>query len=97
LMSGGRGFIALAAMIFGGWRPLPAAGAALLFGAAEALGIRLQAQGLPLPNWTLQLVPYTLTIVVLAGRGFLQRARAHSAGGRAPARAPAALGQHADP
>ncbi len=71
LMSGGRGFLALAAMIFGGWRPLPAALAALLFAAAEALGIRLQASGLQVPNWLTQLLPYTLTLVALLLRGSL--------------------------
>lgn len=83
LMSGGRGFLALAAMIFGGWRPLPAALAALLFAAAEALGIRLQASGLHLPNWLTQLLPYALTLVALLVRGTL--------GTRRPL-APAALG-----
>ena len=71
LMSGGRGFLALAAMIFGGWRPLPAALAALLFAAAEALGIRLQASGLQVPNWLTQLLPYTLTLTALLLRGTL--------------------------
>lgn len=85
LMSGGRGFIALAAMIFGGWRPLAAAAAALLFAAVETLSIGLQAAGLPLPNWTVQLVPYGLTIVALVLRGALGR------GGRL--QPPAALGQ----
>lgn len=83
LMSGGRGFLALAAMIFGGWRPLPAALAALLFAAAEALGIRLQASGLHLPNWLTQLLPYALTLVALLMRGTL--------GTRRPL-APSALG-----
>lgn len=71
LMSGGRGFLALAAMIFGGWRPLPAALAALLFAAAEALGIRLQASGLHIPNWLTQLLPYALTLLALLLRGTL--------------------------
>jgi simple sugar transport system permease protein len=75
LMSGGRGFLALAAMIFGGWRPLPAALAALLFAAAEALGIRLQASGLHIPNWLTQLLPYALTLSALVLRGTLARER----------------------
>ncbi len=83
LMSGGRGFIALAAMIFGGWSPLRAAGAALLFASAEALAIRLQAMGLGIPNWVVQMSPYLLTILLLTLRGML--------GGRS--RAPAALGK----
>jgi simple sugar transport system permease protein len=84
MMSGGRGFIALAAMIFGGWRPLQAAGAALLFGAAEALAIRLQVSGLRLPNYVVQMFPYALTILALTLRGVI---------GRGSAQAPAALGQ----
>ena len=87
LMSGGRGFLALAAMIFGGWRPLPAALAALLFAAAEALGIRLQASGLQVPNWLTQLLPYTLTLVALLLRGTLGSQRNV---------APTALGQPRD-
>jgi simple sugar transport system permease protein len=71
LMSGGRGFLALSAMIFGGWRPVPAALAALLFAAAEALGIRLQASDLHVPNWLTQLLPYALTLVALLLRGTL--------------------------
>jgi len=85
LMSGGRGFLALAAMIFGGWRPLYAAGAALLFASAEALGIRLQASGLHIPNFLTQLLPYALTLCALILRGSFARS---SAG-----QAPAALGQ----
>lgn len=88
LMAGGRGFIALAAMIFGGWRPLHAAAAAVLFGAAEAVAIGMQAQGLPMPNWVVQLVPYTLTVLALTARGLLARRGGHDA-----ARPPAALGQ----
>ena len=71
LMSGGRGFLALAAMIFGGWRPLWGAAAALLFATAEATGIFLQARGLLIPNWLLQSVPYVLTLLTLMIRGLL--------------------------
>ena len=85
-MSGGRGFLALAAMIFGGWRPLPAAAAAVLFAAAEALGIKLQASNLHVPNYLLQALPYVLTLLALLLRGVLR--------GASPA--PAALGQPRD-
>lgn len=56
-MSAARGFLALAAMIFGGWRPLYAAAAALLFAAAEALGIQLQTSGAGGAQLVLQLIP----------------------------------------
>jgi len=91
LMSGGRGFLALAAMIFGGWRPLYAAGAALLFASAEALGIRLQAAGLRVPNFLVQLLPYALTLAALLLRGVLRHLR-HDRG----AAPPAALGKPRD-
>jgi len=65
-MSGGRGFIALAAMILGGWTPFGALGASLLFGFTEALQMRLQSIG-ALPSQIILTVPYIVTIVVLAG------------------------------
>jgi len=65
-MSNGRGYIALAALIFGGWRPATAAAAALLFGAAEAAQILLQIKGIGLPGWLIQMMPYVLTMVALA-------------------------------
>ncbi len=64
-MSGGRGYIALAAMIVGKWNPLGAVAACLLFGFCETLQIRLQ--GGALPNEFLQMLPYVVTMVVLAG------------------------------
>ncbi|MFH0778285.1 MAG: ABC transporter permease [Candidatus Eisenbacteria bacterium] len=64
-MSGGRGYIALAAMIVGKWNPLGAAGACLMFGAAESLQMQLQGQNVP--THFIQMIPYVATIVVLAG------------------------------
>jgi len=63
-MSGGRGFIALAAMIFGKWTPFGTAGAALLFGLGEALAIRLQGVA-AVPVQFINMVPYLLAIFVL--------------------------------
>jgi ABC-type uncharacterized transport system permease subunit len=64
-MTAGRGFIALAVVVFGGWRPARIAGACFLFGGAEALQLRLQAIGVPVPNALLTAVPYLLTILVI--------------------------------
>jgi general nucleoside transport system permease protein len=65
-MTAGRGFIALAVVVFGGWRPWRIALACLVFGGAEAVQLRLQALGAPVPNALLLAVPYVLTIVVVA-------------------------------
>jgi ABC-type uncharacterized transport system permease subunit len=67
LMTNGRGFIALAAMIFGKWTPFGAWGAALLFGVAEAIPTAMQLQGITIPFQIVGLLPYVLTIVVVAG------------------------------
>ncbi|MGB3635250.1 MAG: ABC transporter permease [Rubrobacteraceae bacterium] len=67
-MTNGRGFIALAALIFGRWNPIGAAGAALLFGFAQAVTFRAGGQEV-IPIEFLQMLPYILTIVVLAGFG----------------------------
>jgi simple sugar transport system permease protein len=70
-MTAGRGFMALAALIFGKWKPLPAAAACLLFGLADAAQIRLQGVVLwgtePVPVQFIQILPYVVTILVLAG------------------------------
>ena len=66
-MTSGRGFIALAAMIFGKYTPFGAFGGGLLFGFSDALGQRFQFLGVPVPPQFLQMVPYIITLVVLAG------------------------------
>jgi simple sugar transport system permease protein len=71
-MTAGRGFIALAALIFGKWRPLQTLLACLLFGFTEAVSIQMQGvfklpSGDDIPVQFIQMVPYVLTIVVLAG------------------------------
>ncbi len=67
MMTNGRGFIALAAMIFGNWTPLGSWAAALLFGAAQALQINAQYFGLPIPSQFVGMLPYLLTMVALTG------------------------------
>jgi len=79
-MTGGRGFIALAAMIFGKWTPIGAFGASLLFACADALGARFQYLHVNVPIQFLGMLPYVLTIVVVAGA--MGRAVAPAAVGR---------------
>lgn len=67
-MTNGRGFIALAALIFGRWTPFGAFGAALLFGLANAIQIRTQTLNPDIPAEFLQMLPYVLTVVVAAVR-----------------------------
>lgn len=64
-MAAGRGFIALAIVIFGRWKPYWAMMAALVFGFAEALQLSLQAVGLQIPEQFLRMTPYIVTIVAL--------------------------------
>jgi general nucleoside transport system permease protein len=78
-MTAGRGFIALAAIIFGRWDPVRAAIACLLFAAAEASQIRLQSLDL-LPSQFVEMIPYLLTIIALAG--LVGRSRAPAALGK---------------
>jgi simple sugar transport system permease protein len=70
-MSAGKGYLALAALIFGQWRPAPALGACLLFAFADAVQVRLQGTPLPLvgvvPVQLIQAIPYVLTVALLAG------------------------------
>lgn len=66
-MVAGRGFIALAAVIFGKWNPLGVLGATLIFGAGDALHFRLQAGGNTIPYQFFLMIPYILTVLALAG------------------------------
>ncbi len=80
-MTSGRGFIALAVVVFGRWSPFGALGAAVLFAAADVAQARMQAAGLfRIPYPLFLMVPYVLTLIALAIRG-------------AKVKAPAALGQ----
>jgi simple sugar transport system permease protein len=83
-MTAGRGYMALAAMIFGKWHPVAELWACLLFGFLDAAAIRLQGVALPaalgggaVPVQVIQALPYVLTVVLLAG--FIGRARAPAA------------------
>jgi simple sugar transport system permease protein len=78
-VTAGRGFIALAAVVFGRWRPVGTMVAVLLFAVADAFQIRAQALGVDVPHQLLAMLPYLVTVIALAGlvRGM---------------RAPAALG-----
>jgi simple sugar transport system permease protein len=78
-MTAGRGFIALAAMIFGNWNPLGALGAGALFGFAESLTTKLSILRFPIPSEVLLTLPYIITIIVLSG--VVGRSRGPAAGG----------------
>jgi len=82
-MTAGQGYIALAALIFGKWRPLPAMLACLMFGFLDAVAIRLQGVSVPgigeVPVQLIQALPYVLTVILLAG--FIGRAIAPKAVG----------------
>jgi ABC-type uncharacterized transport system permease subunit len=76
-MTAGRGYLALAALIFGKWRPIPTLLACLLFAFADAVQTRLQGVALPwigvIPVQFIQALPYILTVLLLAG--FVGKAR----------------------
>jgi simple sugar transport system permease protein len=82
-MTAGRGFIALAALIFAKWKPIPTLFACLFFGLMEALAIQIQGapwakiNGEDIPVQFIQIIPYVLTIIVLAG--FIGSSRAPKA------------------
>lgn len=81
-MTAGKGFIALAALIFAKWKPVPAMFTCLLFGFLDALQIRLQGAqlgGIEIPVQAIQALPYVLTVVLLAG--FIGKAVGPKAGG----------------
>jgi len=67
VMTAGRGFIGLAAMIFGNWNPIGSMGAGLLFGFFDSLSVKASLLQVPLPSEFLGMVPYLATIIVLAG------------------------------
>ena len=79
-MTAGRGYIALAALILAKWKPIPVLFACLFFGFTEALSIQMQGaswakiNGEDIPVQFVQIIPYVLTIIVLAGFIGLSRA-----------------------
>ena len=83
-MSAGRGYMAIAANIFGQWNPLGGALSAMLFAFTDALQMRIQTLQIPWPTELIQMLPYALTIAVVAGA--VRKSRA-----------PAALGRHYQP
>lgn len=83
-MSAGRGYMALAANIFGRWNPIGGALAAMLFALTDAMQMRIQSTQIAWPTELVQMLPYLLTITVVAGA--VKRSRS-----------PAALGRHYEP
>jgi simple sugar transport system permease protein len=79
-MTGGRGFIGLAAMIFGRWHPVGALMAALVFGFADSLQQKLAILQTPIPSEFLAMAPYIATIVLVAG--IIGKARPPAADGK---------------
>jgi simple sugar transport system permease protein len=81
-MTAGRGFIAIALVIFSKWHPLRAIAGALVFGGAEALQLELQAKGADISPFLLDMIPYVLTLLVLLAWGGARRLAAPAGLGR---------------
>jgi simple sugar transport system permease protein len=81
-MTAGRGFIAVALVIFAKWNPLWAIAGALLFGGAESLQLQLQAAGADVSPFIMNMIPYLLTLLVLIVWGWSRQAAAPAALGR---------------
>jgi simple sugar transport system permease protein len=81
-MTAGRGFIAIALVIFAKWNPLWAIAGALLFGGAESLQLQLQAAGADVSPFFMNMVPYLLTLAVLIAWGWRRQTAAPAALGR---------------
>ena len=81
-MTAGRGFIAIALVIFAKWNPLWAIAGALLFGGAESLQLQLQAAGADVSPFVMNMVPYLLTLAVLIAWGWRRQPAAPAALGR---------------
>jgi general nucleoside transport system permease protein len=79
-MTAGKGFIGLAAMIFGNWTPLGSMGAGFLFGFADAIGSKLSLLGSAIPAQIMGMAPYLITMIVLAG--FIGKGQAPAADGQ---------------
>jgi simple sugar transport system permease protein len=80
VMTAGRGFVGLAAMIFGNYNPVGSLGAGMLFGFADSLASKLAILKVPIPNKFLEMGPYVITMIVLAG--VVGRGQPPAAGGK---------------
>jgi general nucleoside transport system permease protein len=81
-MTAGRGFIAVALVVFARWQPLRAIAGAFLFGGAISLQLQLQARGVPISPFVLDMLPYLLSLAVLAAWGGMGRHTAPASLGR---------------
>jgi simple sugar transport system permease protein len=67
IMTAGKGFIGIAAMIFGKWNPFGAFSSSLIFGFADSLQVKLQILRIPIPSEFLLMAPYLVTMILLTG------------------------------